>query len=568
MIRENIAPLARIGAAEFLRDVALRATSPNSAYLAVLALCYLTGDSGVGELLDDLNALPAILSPPIQQTDVVDVMADPHDFVEARINAIYNLSRKDSTCRALMRECGAVRALQDIMTDTEDPSVHEIVYQTIYHMTLVPENRSAMMSGGVMVLISRALNLGLAESAPPTAHVMQIMVHALYNLSTEPSNHASMVNEGAASLCCDCWSRCDNKYNLNGAEDIKAVSGEDIREVAASTLVNLACGHINSARMLAEGSGEVICSYITNPQAWLLAMDANKRPGLEGQQRILSASKEALARLPVDLCAAALRNLLCLVPMQQTMIEQHGALQALIQLHATKRMESAKRNSADAILILCRNTKVRKLVQSYPAAQKVIDAALVQPGDTADGMPGAELNPDLLAEIQQETFKLGKSEHIALGRAEIQNMPAIRTSLRVDDSNAPAFHVTAATTPWSSLNADFLMTTQASGCPQPSMAVSAEGASNEQNAMSCGAAEPEEDSDLHNVDSDKIPIPDDVIVQSVMERNHASAKSTSVIFHGTARRNADVQQDLNPMRQLPGIPKGRKADRVSFSESR
>ena len=167
-----------------------------------------------------------------------------------------------------------------------------------------------------------------------------------------------------------------------------------------------------------------------------------------------------------------------------------------------------------------------------------------------------------LAEIQQETFKLGKSEHAALGHAKTQNMPSIRASLRADDSNAPIFHVTAATTPWSPMDADFVMTTQAGGCPQPSMM----GASNDPDSLDRGAAEPEEDGDLYNVDSDKIPIPDDVIVQSVMERNHALAKSTAVIVHGSARRNADVRQDLNPMSQLPAIPTGRKPTaRVSFS---
>ena len=97
-MRANIQPMARIGAAEFFCDVALRATNPNSAYLAVLALCYLTGDSDVGQLLVDLDALQLILSPPVQLADAADVMTDIHDFTVRNDVKLYVLDNIIASC--------------------------------------------------------------------------------------------------------------------------------------------------------------------------------------------------------------------------------------------------------------------------------------------------------------------------------------------------------------------------------------------------------------------------------------------------------------------------------------
>ena len=184
-------------------------------------------------------------------------------------------------------------------------------------MSLAKDNLTLMAQQGAMRLLMHAIdyNALLADRGQ-----IQRIAYTLYNLSTDPANHADIVTQGGVRLCCKFWRRCDLSLDLNCEELKPPKLGEDVREVVACTIANLACGRVNSARMHADGAGAVLCTFILQPEQWMNSSDVADKTGVgsanmgelsiheRAARRRASGRKAAMSRLPRQRCAAALRS--------------------------------------------------------------------------------------------------------------------------------------------------------------------------------------------------------------------------------------------------------------------
>ena len=112
-------------------------------------------------------------------------------------------------------------------------------------------------------------------------------------------------------------------------------------------------------------------------------------------------------------------------------------------------------------MTISRNSALRDIVSDNPTAKVMLAAALhesngIDAASAADSIE-SQLDPLLLSEIEQETFKRGEAKLKGLGRAEPQAMPSLLTNLRVSADNAPVLHIDQMTAPWKRRNTEFRM---------------------------------------------------------------------------------------------------------------
>jgi hypothetical protein len=505
-VPDNHQALARAGIIPVLHRLVLQ-EDLEMAVVSTLALCCLSASPASVQRIVNEGAVEVVVAPKFSvDPDTDEEGAD--ELQEARSIALYHLSWHEDT-RCFLIDHGGIQSLGTMVRpsaaaprpfvspslnrpnltpicvvhppslccphqirESSDPSVLTICVQALYNMSHASENLFPMVREGVVGVLAEVLALGgdlLSD------YMRQMVAHTIFNLSTRLENQSDMVEQGAAGMCAELWNQKRPVLTPVAPGQPSAITlFIDTWEVVARTLLNFANGKVNSARLLRDGAGTVITTFILSPDTWMTtadleaepkaaAADAQKDDGPLDAEAVIrtqmaTGRKAALGRLPRPLCAAALRNLLCPPGTQKQMVTKHNALDAIVQLASTRRVDaSTKGDCATSLLIISASKSLRELVSANPAAKKLISASLHDSGRAKQGSLESMIDPTLLSEIEQESFKMGAAKMQQLGRAHPQCMPALRTDLRLSMGNAPPLHVDVRQIPWSRLDVDYSM---------------------------------------------------------------------------------------------------------------
>jgi len=387
-----------------------------------LTLCLLTSHEKARKAIVESDACSVIVD--------TTVLGDA-ECQEARAVALYNLAWYED-CRLTVIDKGALAAVRPLL-ESEDPQTITICVQALYNMSNEEANLPLMIHQGVLEVINYILQYEYAND-----YMLQLCAHVLFNLSCDPDNHVAMVAGGAVAMCKALWEAPDEDANE-----------EDTKELCALAVCNMACGQVNSRKMVTDGANEILIEF-------------TKWDHLGSQRKL----------------AASFRNLIC-PPGNQVQMVESGVMSSLIHLASQARdrrdqmrkgMESEAdedqdgpdscvsdersiiNNCAKALLIVSTNTVLRELVAENEDAKGIISASL-NSKTTVD----SQIDSALLSEIEQESFKMGTQKTQSLGRAESEPMPKIRTNLRLSESNAPPLYVDLRTLPWTRLDIEFHM---------------------------------------------------------------------------------------------------------------
>jgi hypothetical protein len=387
--------------------------------VCITTLCMLTSHEPSRLQITSTDALKTIID--------TTVMGDD-ECQEARAVALYNLSWYPDSRENILHH-GALGTIADILDyEDQDPATITICLQAVYNMSTVYCNLHYMIQQGVLKVIKYLLH-NESENADsddqfafdPSDYMLQLCSHVLFNLSTDPQNHEQMVHDGATHMC----------WQLYHAED-EDNNEEDTEETAALAICNMACGKVNSAKMVLDGADDVLIEF-----------------GKWGADKFTRMKQKMTHRL----CAASIRNLLCPPGNQEKMVK-NGVLDTLIHICDTNvGDEEIETNCAKALLIISSNKTLREIVAENEDAKAIISMSLDK------GAPGveSEIDPGLLTEIEQESFKMGAQRTQKLGRAPALPQQAIVTDLRLSEDNAPPLFIDICHLPWTRLDVEFKM---------------------------------------------------------------------------------------------------------------
>jgi hypothetical protein len=184
------------------------------------------------------------------------------------------------------------RFMQICMSDK--PNLHIAVAKALYSISCSPENILKMAQHNTLKLISRIWEAEYEKSS----ELRQLLMTCLYNMSTSEEAQSKLVSQGFVRILISMWK--------DATEDIKMCL------LASYAICHLACGPTNSARMVDEGCAPVLCHISSG---W-----------------VEQAFKNRHSRIDLHLrTAMALRNLLCVVASQRTLVDA-GCIKTLIHI--------------------------------------------------------------------------------------------------------------------------------------------------------------------------------------------------------------------------------------------
>ena len=176
------------------------------------------------------------------------------------------------------------------------------------------------------------------DEEDPLDSLVPFVATAVHNLSCCEKAQPVLVAKGCVALISQLWSRLAPSF----------------RTLCALACCHLACGEVNSARLVADGGGRVICSLTTEEQP-------------------VATSRT---------CAAALRNLLRVTSNQRSMSEE-GAIVALVSL-AKLGDALVTRHATCALRVLTYNAATREMLIEHDAISVILhDPNAANTKDTA-----------------------------------------------------------------------------------------------------------------------------------------------------------------------------------------
>jgi hypothetical protein len=387
--------------------------------VCITTLCMLTSHQPSRLQITSTDALKSIVNTAVMGDD---------ECQEGRAVALYNLSWYPDSREDILHH-GALGTIADILDfEDQDPATITICLQAVYNMSTVYKNLHYMIQQGVLKVIRYLLHNEEVNADSddkhafdPSDYMLQLCAHVLFNLSTDPRNHEQMVHDGATKMC----------WQLYHAED-EDNNEEDTEETAALAICNMACGMVNSAKMVADGADDVLIEF-----------------GKWGGEMFTRMKQHRTHRL----IAASIRNLLCPPGNQEKMVN-NGVLDTLIHIcDSNVGDEEIETNCAKGLLIISSNKTLREIVAENEDAKAIISMSLDK------GAPGveSEIDPNLLTEIEQESFKMGAQKTQKLGRAPPLPKCDIVTDLRLSEDNAPPLFIDIRELPWTRLDVEFKM---------------------------------------------------------------------------------------------------------------
>ena len=322
--------------------------------IRLLALCLLS--QSAPELITTQGILPPL--------DARSACADPQSAL-AYAHLCCNLAMSPSTDNVTI--ASHAPALAQLL---EIPNINEHYRLELARWVYCVTNR---IDAAEPLVTKNIMNIIFALAS--TATLIPFCVTALYNLSVEANVQASLVQQGAIEFTVDHW----------------AIMGESERLLAALMACNLACGEVNTARIVKSG-GSMVISYLASPDS---------------------------SPFQCRCCAIALRNLVRVAANQRPMAAS-GAIDTLVALAALNDPLTTQ-HCASALRIFTYNKTTRDVLVRSGAISVILTDSQGTTGTDDD----VRLPHLLLCRVETESWKNGSRSGQQEGRTPLPEPPIL-----------------------------------------------------------------------------------------------------------------------------------------------
>lgn len=277
------------------------------------------------------------------------------------------------------------------------------VTKALYCVTCATENIPRLADQNVLSIIQNICDADYAKDHQLLFHLIAV----LYNMTTYSAVHAKLVSSGIIELFQILWDQCH--------ADLKIIT------LICSSVCHLACGQVNTTRMVNDGCTTMLC-FMTKCKQY---------------------EEYSNYSFPIELyvrCAASMRNLLCVVSNQKIMVD-NGALECLINMaheaedgtitdsyavrkkrNKTQRNKIEVLNTEQASIYSDCASALRSMTFNIEVREKLIStgALAVILGDLKKDMSGDEIaiSYELLSELEAESWENGSRGRQKEGRAK------------------------------------------------------------------------------------------------------------------------------------------------------
>ena len=264
---------------------------------------------------------------------------------------------------------------------SNDPYLDMAVAKALYCISCAPENIPKLAEQNILPIVSTIWAAPYEKGLELTHH----LVAFLYNMTTSKSVQSKLVSQGIVKVFSDLWPT--------------AIQDARTCRLTCLAVCQLGCGNVNSSQMVSDGCTTIMC-FVTSHRH--------------------DKAKYGHYAFPTDLnerCAAALRNLLCVIPNQNIMV-QHGVIKTLVELALPERefmpepAKSIRQNCASALRSMTYNDDMRHELKDSGAIS-IILSDLKLDADEEDVTIGA----NLLKELEAESWSNGSRGRQKEGRA-------------------------------------------------------------------------------------------------------------------------------------------------------
>eukprot|EP01041_Mallomonas_annulata_P001580 gene1580-3053_t len=250
--------------------------------------------------------------------------------------------------------------------NSHDPYLDMAVAKALYCISCAPENIPKLAQQKTLPIISTIWHAEYEKSQDLIHH----LVACLYNMTTHTEAQCMLVSQGIVQVISELWPRAKEEMITC--------------RLLCTAVCQLGCGNVNSAKMVNDGCAPIIC-FVTSRK-------------LE--------PKYASYLFPVDIndrCAAALRNILCLIANQEVM-ERHGAIRTIMGLAIPEKEFmplpplSVRHNCASALRSISYNPNMRNTLVSTGAI------SIILADHNLESDPDLAMNANLLREVEAESW--------------------------------------------------------------------------------------------------------------------------------------------------------------------
>ncbi|CAM9454047.1 unnamed protein product, partial [Ectocarpus fasciculatus] len=343
-----------------------------------------SADKEVGELC--ILCLSLISQSPSCRTDIVHsgmlkmievstIFSEP-SVGYAYITMFGNIA-KDPAMRTYLLDKQAISRFLQIVKSNDDTLVMAVV-KALYSISCASDNIFCLAEFNTMAVIRTMWNQQ-AKSGNVSLDLCHHIVAYLYNLTTNSSAAQLLVSQGIVQIFVSVWPLIVNSVRYC--------------HLVFNAICHLACSPVNSAKMVDQGCGKIICfctQVLDHPE-----YSASHRFPLDSLER----------------CSAALRNLCTIIPNQDTLVEV-GAVQTLVDLVGLKEVKkketrashAVKSNCASALRSMTFNDSIRDILIRSGGLSVILDDLKVDAEET--GAVGS-INPNLMREMEAESWSNG-----------------------------------------------------------------------------------------------------------------------------------------------------------------
>ncbi len=303
---------------------------------------------------------------------------------QAYLNMYINIAYRE-VMRNKLVDGATIQRFADIV-GLGNPELNFGVTNALYCVSCSLDNIPLLAEQNVTRIIPAILeNLGEFRS-----DIITTLVALMFNLSVSDSTRDVLVLNGFVEVSVQLF-------------DYVTDSDENTRSLCLA-VCHMACGKVNSTKMVQQGATKLFCAMAEN-------VNSHKHRFLQ---------LEDIMR-----CSASLRNLICIVANQMTMVND-GCIKALVDIyhyaaHNNKsKAHETRRNAACALKSLTYNADIRgKLVDGEDVVEIILED--LKKDLNAENL---KFKSELLHDLEAESWENGSRGSIKDGRApEIKVLP-------------------------------------------------------------------------------------------------------------------------------------------------
>lgn len=341
-------------------------------------------DKEVGELC--ILCLSLISQSPSCRTDIVQsgmlkmievstIFSEP-SVGYAYITMFGNIA-KDPDMRTYLLDKQAISRFLQIVKSNDDTLVMAVV-KALYSISCAKDNILCLAQFNTMAVIRTMWNQQ-AKSGNVSLELCNHIVAYLYNLTTNSEAAQLLVSQGIVQILTSVWPL--------------VIGSVKYCHLIFHSICQLACSPVNTARMVEQGCGKILCfsTQVRHHEEYALTH---------------MLPLEALER-----CSAALRNLCTVISNQDKLVEL-GAVQTLVDLVSMKVVvkkethssHAVKSNCASALRSMTFNDAIRDVLIDSGGLSVILNDLKVDAEVT--GAIGS-INPNLMREMEAESWSNG-----------------------------------------------------------------------------------------------------------------------------------------------------------------